>query len=124
MIQANELRINNWVQYNGDNTTIQGVDTEHPSLNRITWGEVEYDEIYPIPLTEEILLDCGFEKSKTSDKFFTKNNSIGVSTSDNKFRFIQGNFVCQIILRELKYLHQLQNIIFSICEEELTYNQK
>lgn len=68
MIQANELRIGNWVYElivdleNGGNklnkTKIDG--------NRIKCVELG-DIIHPIPLTPEILVKCGFEvDNKTS----------------------------------------------------------
>ena len=73
-----------------------------------------------IPLTEEWIKKLGFENSKTQDKFFTKDNSIGISTADNKFRFIQGNFVCQLVLREIEFVHELQNLYYAITGVELS----
>lgn len=75
--------------------------------------------IKPIPLTQELLLKCGFEKNKTRDDqgvypFFRKRN-----------------FRCRLILgvlsmieykdrhQDIKYLHQLQNLFFVLTGEEL-----
>ena len=73
-----------------------------------------------IPLTEDWLVKLSFCKSNTQDKFYTKDNCVGVSIADNKFIFIQGNFVCQLVLRELFYVHQLQNLYYALTELELT----
>jgi len=77
------------------------------------------DSILPIQLTDELLVELGFEYSKITDKFFTKDIRFGISTADNKFRFIQGNFVCQLVLKELKYIHELQNLYFTLTGNEL-----
>jgi hypothetical protein len=73
--------------------------------------------IEPIPLTTEWLERFGFKNSQTQDKFFTIGNGIGISTADNKFRLIKGNFVCQIVLVELEFVHQLQNLCYDLGEE-------
>lgn len=58
MIQANELRIGNWyLSY--------GVDYEQ--VEQITKGKVLID-FTPIPLTEDILLQCGAIEAKTINK--------------------------------------------------------
>lgn len=54
-LSAEELRIGNWVELEGLNS----------SLNRTTLTAIlqgRYNELNPIPLTQEILLKCGFEK--------------------------------------------------------------
>jgi len=55
-MKASELRIGNWVNYDGRNCTIQ----EPTDL-------VDADEFEPIPLTEEWLLNFGFEKEEHLD---------------------------------------------------------
>jgi len=72
-----------------------------------------------ILITEDWLVKFAFCKSNTQDKFYTKDNCVGVSIADDKFRFIQGNFVCQLVLKELKYVHELQNIYYAIYGSEL-----
>jgi hypothetical protein len=80
-----------------------------------------FDDLKPIPLNEDWLIRAGFEKSTTQDKFFTKGNNIGISTADDKFRFIQGNFVCQLVLTDLQHVHQLQNLYYCLCGKELEF---
>jgi hypothetical protein len=107
-MEAKELRIGNWVLFEQRPEKID--DPFKLSCPTVT----HYD---PIPLTEEILIKAKFQNSQTQDKFFTIGNGIGISTADNKFRIIKGNFVCQIVLTELEFVHQLQNICYDLGEE-------
>ncbi len=117
-MKANELRIGNFIFYaNGD---ICKVSYHQIRYLIITTEKVNYS---PIPLTEEWLLKFGFEKSNVVDKYYTINNQFAISTADDKFRFIKGNFVCQLVLSELQYVHQLQNLYFALTNEELTIKQ-
>lgn len=112
-MEAMELRIGNILRGPVWVWSIQKIK------DKIIINELPDFEHKPIPLTEDWLLRFGFENSKTQDKFFTKGNNIGISTADNQLRFIQGNFVCQLVLREIKYVHQLQNLYFALTGEEL-----
>lgn len=80
----------------------------------------ESNEYKPIPLTEEWLLKFGFKNSKSQDKFFVIDNNMGVSTANNEFIFIMGNFVCQLVLIKLQFVHHLQNLYFALSGKELT----
>lgn len=124
-------RIGNLVKWKDEDAecylTITGI-----VLNDIVWLEWEWkdgerddcdcsiDSITGIKITEDLILKLGFEQSKTTDKFFTKDNSFGISTANNKFRFIQGNFVCQLVLRDLEFIHELQNLYYSLTGSELS----
>lgn len=93
-----------------------------------------YDEINPIPITEEWLLKCGIESCmddpeckgflepngeyilpKLCDNLrlsvlfgFDKNHPVYVEVGDDP-------------LYHIKYVHQLQNLYFALTGEELTY---
>jgi hypothetical protein len=123
-MKENELRIGNYViapLWRNDGMHIQKVY----SLREL-WGEyyINYDfkesgcefgakidtEVEPIPLTEEWLLKFGFEITnnfQTKDRFQTykKNDIIW--------------FEYGYIVIELKYVHQLQNLYFTLTGEEL-----
>jgi hypothetical protein len=123
-MKATELRIGNWV-YNkyGVVRYVYGMwkdgvelSDDETGINDLDYNE---DEVFGIPITEDWLINMGFETSKTMDKFFVKDNSIGISVADDKFRFIQGNFVCQLIIREIEFVHELQNLYFAIKGIEL-----
>lgn len=78
----------------------------------------------PIPLTEDILLRFGFEKSDQVDKYYIIKNDMGISFADDKIRVIVGNFVCQLVLCELDYVHQLQGIFYELTREMLTLKDR
>lgn len=120
-----ELRIGNLIEVICDDnilpieyrSTIEQCNIHH--LKDILEGILEY-KYKPLPLTEEWLLKFGAIRSQTSDKYFTLGDNIAISTADDKFKVIKGNFVCQIVLREVKYVHTFQNLIFDLSDEELT----
>lgn len=134
-MKANELRVGNYVDYIGEVVTIIGVTAEHPFINRITIDYLEYEEILPIPLTEEILLKCGFEEC--TDYYFDGKSmffyDIHKSLENSEFYiyFNENNKICLSIMEEediiskslnIQHLHQLQNLYFALTNEELTIN--
>lgn len=74
----------------------------------------------PIPLTEEVLLRCGFEAHK-SNHFWFRKDALCVSIT-GVVELIYWNKMPFKLDIEIKHLHQLQNFYYSICSEELTYN--
>ena len=132
MINANELRIGNWFQQDASNNnaisrffTVDEIkrygvrstyirqDTNQPHTSLFS-----LDSIHPIPLTPEILEKCGFVMHKTSqlwrkDNFYLHHYLV----SDNEYCFKYSDFTSSSI----QYLHQLQNLYFALCGEELNY---
>lgn len=124
MIKLNELRTGNLLNYDTSEGETLPTKIDWQDLKWLDEDPKGFNLVHtPIPLTEELIKDFGFANSKTQDKFFTKDNTVGISTADDKFRFIQGNFVCQLVLRDLKYIHELQNIYYSLYGTELLYTQ-
>ena len=123
VLYAASLRIGNYYNSVKFNQPVKCHLTDFYELCAASDGATDdppINEIFePIRLTEQILINFGFEVSKTTDKFFTKYNNIGISTANDKFIFIQGNFVCLLILTELKYVHELQNLYFALTGNEL-----
>lgn len=123
---ANELRYENWVIYNDELWQINAVDgsaDEVDLYNGDHASDVDIDDIEPIPLTEQILVDCGFELDETAtdfllDKTVTKKD-FGIYISATTFDFYNG-----IFSQTIKSLHQLQNLYFALTGAELTYNPK
>ena len=118
-MKAEELRIGNLV-YNHHNE-ITSVDIN--TFNKFKYPTMGGNpaNISPIPLTEEILFKCGFEKLTTKSETGYKASSYSYR---NGYSFIvcfddgvlsvdfwQGN--------EKRYLHQLQNLFHALTNEEL-----
>lgn len=107
MIKSNELRIGNaiWLVDKDKTYIIQdGHDIDECENN---------DMVKPVPLTEEILLKCGFIKCLVGGVGFDKGKLsvyIGGNTYWNSLKIIEGT---------PKYLHQLQNLYFALTSEEL-----
>ena len=103
---AQELRIGNLIE--------QGV-IEMMSQNAVWINEklLLIDEIQPIPLTEEWLLKFGFEKFKGNNTDCFLDN---FETSCNMELF----FWKGTQIKNINYVHQLQNLYFALTEKELT----
>lgn len=130
MIQANELRIGNWVNYHNFNNDgnpryfkARDIYFEDGKIG-LTDGRIQLpctylEYIKPIPLTEEILLKCGFEGSK--ETIFTRND-IGsiyfrkpyLESSLYLIKAVSGDKMTSVT-----HLHQLQNLYFALTGKEL-----
>mgnify|MGYP000713551394 CR=1 FL=1 len=112
-MKASELRIGNYLinQF--------GVEQQLVIEN---FCDFCFEGCKPIPLTEQRLLDFGFEKPAHSfigDIFHLSEwdefpNTWCVAMNKNN----------AIIFRRLKYVHQLQNLFYALRGEELTIKEK
>lgn len=75
--------------------------------------ECESFKCKPIPLTEEWLLKLGFIENSSC---FKKGILSFRHYKDIKFIPVIGDYV---ILNEIKYVHQVQNLVYSLSGEEL-----
>lgn len=91
-----------------------------------------YDEIKPIPITEQWLTDFGFEKEPLSDdsvhyQILKLNNDkhcdLCLSSGDKK-GFLEVTLFPYEDWFRFRYVHQLQNIYFSLTGEELELNNQ
>jgi hypothetical protein len=106
MIKANELRIGNCINNGKQNIRVSA-----------TTFNTDISQYNPIPLTEEWLLKFGFEVYKFDHK-------------KNQYRFkdrlivIRDDLFCDygtgVIIN---HVHQLQNLYFCLCGEELTIKE-
>jgi len=122
MIQANELRYGNKVMFLGEIVTFIGIESIR--IDNVFWAKIKETNVLaksihfnPIPITEEILLKCGFKGRPD----FIWRGSIGILIRDGKYYLALkdlSNVQFKSII-ELKYLHQLQNLYYSITNEEL-----
>jgi len=123
MIQANELRIGNYLHYRDKESFLEVVSlgSRFETINErgLLYGSDDIEEYNPIPLTEEILLKCGFEKTKYNFYIKRYNSKHYLLTNFNKgYTEMCVNKICggQAVT---KYLHQLQNLYFALTGEEL-----
>lgn len=75
---------------------------------------------HPIPLTPEILVMYGFEKKLvlgSTDKYWYSIGELSYNESHKGWWF-RGK------LKDIDYLHQLQNLYFSLTGEELIIKEK
>jgi hypothetical protein len=110
-MKATELRIGNWVldEYADGSRYKTKVGIE----------QIEYPHnCQPIPLTEDILLKCGFEWVKEAFGYFDKLHAAYIwDNGDVEIHpFCTNDKDCWV---KIKYLHQLQNLYFALTGEEL-----
>jgi hypothetical protein len=105
-MQANDLRIGNWVNYcNGKRI----LDAE--LFLQLLKYTTPFD---PIPLTEEWLLKFWFISNPYEDRY--EKGSIHIEclkTKGETYLWIEN-------MPHIKYVHQLQNLYFALTGEELT----
>lgn len=114
MLKANELRIGNVIrlQHLTQPLIVEMISNDEVATNRSFLFISAYEAI---PLTEEILLNCGFGK---------KNYSMMCHIYSNGKFEIQNNFTIYFQSKwiKLECLHQLQNLYFALTGEELIIN--
>ena len=148
-MKAEELRLGNYI-----NAKHIGSDYDIVKVNSITnhyigWGKGNFAPSHmdigffqPIPLTEEILLKCGFRKVKNKDKedlreyightaqkarYAIFDTDIFITKVDKRgllYRSIDCDFMVLFYHKSItiKYLHQLQNLYFALTGQELEIN--
>lgn len=131
MINANELRIGNLcLDHNAEYHEVSIKD-----FHRFNVPKMDGDYgLYPIPLTEEILLKCGFEKEpmayRKSIDYFGGGKKLTFSgdylyiVDSEKQNTIPTDIITlwnKDICKEF-YLHQLQNLYFALTGQELEIN--
>ena len=122
MIQANELRIGNWIGLK--NSGLLQIDIDNFS------DCAKNPAIFnPIPLTPEVLEKAGFGiKSETKDEFglIIENEGILIELSENYITEGRAVFYYNLpdtqthkCIAYCKYLHQLQNLYYALTQTEL-----
>ena len=134
-MDANELRVDNWIT---DVYAPEGKMFQVKEIHKIRciYGNAllvsKYENLKPIVLSPEILEKCGFE--------LNRNNELSIEINDiashlelmrgvDGFYYPsftqtpQGDEERTVYFNRINSLHQLQNLYFSLCGEELTYKQ-
>lgn len=115
MIHETEIRIGNWVA---------NIHTDNPyqlTINKMIGLLPHFREnilyVKPILITEEILLECGFEKKE--QRFESKETLLRISYFDSAWHCSIGDDDFGFLFRTIKHLHQLQNLYFALTGKEL-----
>ena len=112
MIKPNELRIGNYF-FDEDGNEKQIGYSDLVSL------ELTVLHFNPIPLTPEILERCGFEKGNDNLSLKVFEGYVSILLILNTFPLVLEIDGSRMPLHRVKYLHQLQNLYFSLTGEEL-----
>ena len=126
-MEASELRIGNLIiGWSGNVEIIKSI------VESKTWSGGFYAltdinktgirELKPIPLTEEILLKAGFDNL---GEYGFGIGEFHMESTDNLRGDFLSKYVYRVISRkiiEIQYLHQLQNLYFSLTGKELEIN--
>ena len=89
-----------------------------------------YKDLNPIPLTEQWLLDFGFEDEGGDDYIVTKGeNSLLLSVEKDSIRvfliYLYGTYNSEYtFLEDILYVHQLQNLYFALTQKELILKER
>lgn len=122
MIQPQELRIGNYVEYR----------IQDELDDRKEWWELSIidstdlqilesgidDDYRAIPLTEEILLKFGFFKKLGNYELENFRFHISQPMNFDGFVFCEGY---SVITDKIQFVHQLQNLYFALTGEELKF---
>ncbi len=118
MININELRIGNLVynEYAKAYQIIDGYTFWHTMFPDDVMHLVELIGLQPIELSPLILEKCGFEGG-----YFTYDyGKLSIHLPSNSYKNGRTFFNSWCIIEEsVKYLHQLQNLYYSLTNEEL-----
>jgi hypothetical protein len=131
-LKSSELRIGNWVEGNSPEMIVKVISEHSISLymprSEADNFDFDIEDIRPIPLTHEVLIAGGFTTDEMKVEY-----SIGLPIGEGADLFIENeghpSMSCGIksfqvkfnYFKDVKYLHQVQNIYFSITGEELEY---
>lgn len=122
-MKENEIRIGNWFIHNGNwshrndyeelknSFYFQWENNDWYALGECTFS---FDDFEPIPLTTEILEKVGF----VNDELIINgnDNSVISRNKDNTFSlWVEGYYG----FGKCKYLHQIQNLVYSLTGREL-----
>lgn len=118
-IDVKELRVGSWVMH--EYFDFDMAVSHRMQININHFKNDDWRDIQPIPITEEVLLKCGFEKFHKFD-MSDGNWRIKTKTHDFIVTYLHKHYIATIYFQvPVPYLHTLQNLFYAISGEELNY---
>lgn len=120
-INPTELRIGNIVKYANESYNIVEL-----YKNRITIEGIErqnynicYSEISGFTITKEWLIKFGFKEILEEGNFELETTHFNMTHFNNEFFISFGKYSERDIINHIKFVHQLQNLFYSLTNKEL-----
>ena len=131
-MKTTDLRIGNFISINFGNRddgkiiTVDGVsDCE---IYNEEYGYSPCNEFKPIPLTEQWLLDFGFNQNIETQWYIHFDNMCLTLHGYSEQYIVEihdmGIDESSIFLMSIKYVHQFQNLYFALTQEELILKER
>lgn len=138
-MKPEELRIGNWVKYRGEPAKVEQLRVNCLGIANSD-VLVDYNEIEPIELTEEVLLKIGFYKKSIGDELYRYYKEVCIDNYNYLFDFAvipkdeyaglkvtraeneddEDDYYSAIFYNDnIKYLHELQNAYYLMANKEL-----
>ena len=120
-MEAKDLRIGNYIQFKANKLPLK-VRTNH--IQNIE-DDFHSDIVEPIEITEEWLLKLGLERKSQGEEFVWVANHYMFANPDFGwyFKFKRNGFLSfcygELFVKDVKSVHQLQNLYFALTEDEL-----
>ena len=121
-MKANEFRVTNFVNYNGEMFPIIFIGLDSVVLIRKDQSTftVKLDRIKPIKLTKEIYLKFGFVETYYGYDHF--NEYVEIEQKGNGKSILSINCNEYNAGREFEFVHELQNLCFALTGSELVFS--
>lgn len=128
-MEASELRINNYVEYNEEIDDVFSLGGWSTEINLNNQNVTDVRDIKPIPLTEEWLLKLGFEENKENNWFSISGGSeaipvlVRIWAKDRIQVYYHWNYKQMNHIGYVNHVHQLQNLYYALTGSELTIKE-
>ena len=120
-MDAKELRIGNTLNYTTSENDVVHTTIDWQNLKWISEDFEGFNLVHsPIPLTEEWLVNFGFEKNNFTLLYELKINCFTISFEDQE----PFAWYVESVGIDIEYVHELQNLHFGLTGEELTIQQQ
>lgn len=121
MIPTFDLRIGNWITVSGVAYRVTAVSEMKVHLKGHKSGVI-FEELHPIPITQEIIEKAGFKKRGRSDLYDKiPDEGFTYHLYSYKIMVFHGpeNTLCHWLNTRIVFLHQLQNFYYYLTGREI-----